>query len=59
MTKLLLKGRVAAVLPENTDTDVIYPGRYLNITDRDKRPSICSNWPTRTCARASSRATSW
>jgi 3-isopropylmalate dehydratase small subunit len=36
MTKLLLKGRVAAVLPENTDTDVIYPGRYLNITDRDK-----------------------
>ncbi len=36
MTKLLLKGRVAAVLPENTDTDVIYPGRYLNITDRDQ-----------------------
>jgi len=36
MTKLLLKGRVAAVLPEHTDTDVIYPGRYLNITDRDK-----------------------
>jgi 3-isopropylmalate dehydratase small subunit len=36
MTKLLLKGRVAAVLPENIDTDVIYPGRYLNITDRDK-----------------------
>jgi 3-isopropylmalate dehydratase small subunit len=36
MTKVLLKGRVAAVLPENTDTDVIYPGRYLNITDRDK-----------------------
>ena len=36
MTKLLLKGRMAAVLPENTDTDVIYPGRYLNITDRDK-----------------------
>lgn len=35
MTKLL-KGRVAAVLPGNTDTDVIYPGRYLNITDRDK-----------------------
>lgn len=24
------------MLPENTDTDVIYPGRYLNITDRDK-----------------------
>ena len=36
MTKSLLKGRVAAVLPGNTDTDVIYPGRYLNITDRDK-----------------------
>jgi methanogen homoaconitase small subunit len=36
MTKLLLKGRVAAVLPDNTDTDVIYPGRYLNITDREK-----------------------
>jgi 3-isopropylmalate dehydratase small subunit len=36
MTKVLLKGRVAAVLPENIDTDVIYPGRYLNITDRDK-----------------------
>ena len=36
MPKLLLKGRVAAVLPENTDTDVIYPGRYLNITDRDQ-----------------------
>ncbi|MGA3076937.1 MAG: 3-isopropylmalate dehydratase [Bryobacteraceae bacterium] len=36
MTKLLLKGRVAAVLPENTDTDVIYPGRYLSITDRDQ-----------------------
>jgi len=36
MTQLLLKGRVAAVLPENTDTDVIYPGRYLSITDRDQ-----------------------
>lgn len=36
LTKLLLKGRVAAALPDNTDTDVIYPGRYLNITDRDK-----------------------
>jgi len=28
MTKEL-KGRVAAVLPENIDTDIIYPGRYL------------------------------
>jgi 3-isopropylmalate/(R)-2-methylmalate dehydratase small subunit len=27
---------VAAVLGDNIDTDVIYPGRYLNITDRDK-----------------------
>lgn len=31
-----MKGHVAAVLPANIDTDVIYPGRYLNITDRDK-----------------------
>jgi len=36
VTKVMLKGRVAAVLPENIDTDIIYPGRYLNITDRDK-----------------------
>jgi len=36
MTKVMLKGRVAAVLPDNIDTDVIYPGRYLNITDREK-----------------------
>ncbi len=34
--RLTLRGRVAAVLPENTDTDLIYPGRYLNITDREK-----------------------
>lgn len=33
---LILRGRVAAVLPENIDTDIIYPGRYLNITDREK-----------------------
>jgi len=31
-----LRGRVAAVLGPNIDTDVIYPGRYLNITDREK-----------------------
>jgi len=31
-----LRGRVAAVLGDNVDTDVIYPGRYLNITDREK-----------------------
>ncbi len=35
-TTLKLKGRVAARLGDNVDTDVIYPGRYLNITDRDK-----------------------
>jgi len=33
---LKLRGRVAAVLGENIDTDLIYPGRYLNITDREK-----------------------
>ena len=33
-----IKGRVAAVLPDNIDTDIIYPGRYLNITDREKTP---------------------
>jgi 3-isopropylmalate dehydratase small subunit len=27
---------VVAVLGDNVDTDVIYPGRYLNITDREK-----------------------
>lgn len=31
-----LRGRVRAVLGDNIDTDVIYPGRYLNITDREK-----------------------
>ena len=31
---LILRGRVRAVLGDNVDTDVIYPGRYLNITDR-------------------------
>ena len=30
------RGRVAAVLGDNIDTDIIYPGRYLNITDREK-----------------------
>jgi 3-isopropylmalate/(R)-2-methylmalate dehydratase small subunit len=32
----ILRGRVAAVLGANIDTDIIYPGRYLNITDREK-----------------------
>jgi 3-isopropylmalate/(R)-2-methylmalate dehydratase small subunit len=31
-----LRGRVRAVLADNVDTDMIYPGRYLNITDREK-----------------------
>ena len=30
------RGTVRAVLRDNIDTDVIYPGRYLNITDREK-----------------------
>ena len=33
---LKLRGRVAAVLGDNIDTDLVYPGRYLNITDREK-----------------------
>jgi 3-isopropylmalate/(R)-2-methylmalate dehydratase small subunit len=33
---LNLKGRVRAVLGDHIDTDVIYPGRYLNVTDREK-----------------------
>lgn len=33
---MVVRGRVAAVLGDNIDTDVIYPGRYLNITDREK-----------------------
>ena len=37
-TLLELRGRVAAKLGDNVDTDVIYPGRYLNITDREKTP---------------------
>jgi 3-isopropylmalate/(R)-2-methylmalate dehydratase small subunit len=33
---LALSGRVAAKLGDNVDTDVIYPARYLNLTDREK-----------------------
>jgi 3-isopropylmalate/(R)-2-methylmalate dehydratase small subunit len=33
---MILRGRVAVVLGVNVDTDMIYPGRYLNITDREK-----------------------
>ncbi len=35
---MILRGRVAVKLGDNVDTDVIYPGRYLNITDREKTP---------------------
>jgi 3-isopropylmalate dehydratase small subunit len=31
-----MTGRIAAVFGDNIDTDVIYPGRYLNVTDREK-----------------------
>ncbi|HLK49738.1 MAG TPA: 3-isopropylmalate dehydratase [Bryobacteraceae bacterium] len=33
---LKLRGVVRAVLGDHVDTDIIYPGRYLNITDREK-----------------------
>ena len=33
---LKLRGRVRAVLGDDIDTDMIYPGRYLNVTDREK-----------------------
>jgi 3-isopropylmalate/(R)-2-methylmalate dehydratase small subunit len=33
---MIRRGRVAAVLGENIDTDLIYPGRFLNVTDREK-----------------------
>lgn len=33
---LELRGKVAVKLGDNIDTDVIYPGRYLNVTDREK-----------------------
>lgn len=32
---LKLRGTVRAVLGDNIDTDIIYPGRFLNITDRE------------------------
>jgi len=34
MTTTVLRGRVAMVLGDTVDTDMIYPGRFLNITDR-------------------------
>ncbi len=36
MSSTVLQGRVAVKLGDNVDTDVIYPGRYLNITDRQQ-----------------------
>ena len=33
---LRLRGSVRAVLGDHVDTDVIYPGRFLNITDRER-----------------------
>lgn len=31
---MIIKGKVITVLGDNIDTDIIYPGRYLNITDK-------------------------
>ncbi len=36
MSELIRVGRVVAKLGDNIDTDIIYPGRFLNITDREK-----------------------
>lgn len=33
-----LKGKVVIVLDNNIDTDLIYPGRFLNITDKLETP---------------------
>jgi len=33
---LKLRGCIRAVLGDHIDTDIIYPGRFLNITDREK-----------------------
>ena len=33
-----LKGKVVIVLGDNIDTDLIYPGRFLNITDKLETP---------------------
>jgi 3-isopropylmalate/(R)-2-methylmalate dehydratase small subunit len=35
---LRLRGKVVAKLGDHIDTDLIYPGRFLNITDREKTP---------------------
>lgn len=33
---MIIKGKVIIVLGDDIDTDVIYPGRYLNITDKNE-----------------------
>jgi 3-isopropylmalate dehydratase small subunit len=33
---MTIKGKVIRVLGDNIDTDIIYPGRYLNITDKQE-----------------------
>jgi 3-isopropylmalate dehydratase small subunit len=33
-----IRGKVAVKLGDHIDTDLIYPGRFLNITDREKTP---------------------
>ncbi|MCG2725142.1 MAG: 3-isopropylmalate dehydratase small subunit [Elusimicrobia bacterium] len=33
-----IKGKVVIVLGDNIDTDLIYPGRFLNITDKLETP---------------------
>lgn len=34
-----IRGPVAVRLGDNIDTDIIYPGRYLNVTDREQTPA--------------------
>lgn len=35
---MIIKGRAILVLGDDVDTDIIYPGRYLNITDKLETP---------------------
>lgn len=34
--KMIITGRACIILTDNIDTDMIYPGRYLNITDKEE-----------------------
>lgn len=36
--KFIIKGRILSILGDNIDTDIIYPGKYLNVTDKEKTP---------------------